>query len=561
MSMFGTARFTWTDTEEKLHTLNVPLQKVKPAVRLRRWVRESINFTNREVWYAGDGVYEIVAEIRYDENPQSLVELILAGLKGITITYYDGFSEHECEMVAPTADEFVAGFDDHQATQDWHRVEIRLRKTDGSAFTPSVFKNNLLFLLDPAQENVPSYTFTRSHTSGVSGRVVGSDGFLRTYEEDQPRIEWEWSNWDDVGLAPDVPGLLIESPARSNITLSDDLVNDWGVSAGTPSVSGGRPDPTGGVAAYTFEQDTDPPPPEGIEDPINGLSGAGVRSACFLVKENVFGAAGAGYFVVDSVAGTVLALTVNSYTNGRPNFGSLSAGNLLGVRPLNGGWWAAYAQTDSFMPNTVEHLILGPQTAQGSLDVFRAIFYDNPVPAYSILDAGQTRNAETYFAAFPHVPQAMCGLIDFRELEVPDWSSGSNQRLVHIGDASNNNPRLFITRDDNTDEYDITHTTDEDTVNVSLDINPQWGDRIQLVWRLFLDGSVQLHGRRQALGSTTWSTWSNGSQSSGLALASAWSAERLYLGSVGAGGRGSQLYHRVAIYGGSDKTLNALVEG
>lgn len=137
--LFGTTSFSWTDGGAQEHTLSVPLQKVRPSVRLRRWVRESIDYSTREVWYAGSGVYEIVAEIRYDDAPQSLVDLLLAGAKDITITYDDGTNTHACKLIDPATEAITPGFDDYQTAEDWHRIEIRLRKTDGSSFNATVF--------------------------------------------------------------------------------------------------------------------------------------------------------------------------------------------------------------------------------------------------------------------------------------------------------------------------------------------------------------------------------------------------------------------------------------
>lgn len=137
--LLGSATFTWTDGTGQTHNLRVPLQKVRPAFRGRRWVRESLDMTVREVWTTGY-VYEVVAEIRYEDAPQSLIDLLLAGWRGIAVTYNDGDgNSYACHLIEPSGDAVDAGWDDHQVALDEHRVEIRLRKTDGTAFNSAIF--------------------------------------------------------------------------------------------------------------------------------------------------------------------------------------------------------------------------------------------------------------------------------------------------------------------------------------------------------------------------------------------------------------------------------------
>ena len=137
--LFGTAEFTYTSGGAQTHTLAVPLQQVRPSVRQRKWVRESVNYATREVWYPSSGaVYEVVAVIRYDDSPQSLIDALLAGAQDITVTYDDGTTQHACKIIN-LPDEITVGFDDMQQSEDWHTFEIRLRKTDGSSFNATIF--------------------------------------------------------------------------------------------------------------------------------------------------------------------------------------------------------------------------------------------------------------------------------------------------------------------------------------------------------------------------------------------------------------------------------------
>ena len=136
--IFGTTEFTWTDSGAKTHTLAVPIQQVQPAYSIRQWTRTSISYVNRETWVAGFA-YEISGLIRYDDTPQSLIDLLLAGGRGLVVTYDDDTNQTACYMVAPVDRVVVAGFDAFQQSEDWHRMAIRLRRTNNAAFPSSVF--------------------------------------------------------------------------------------------------------------------------------------------------------------------------------------------------------------------------------------------------------------------------------------------------------------------------------------------------------------------------------------------------------------------------------------
>jgi len=135
---FGTTKFTWTDGGAKEHTLAVPLQQVRPSARLKKYERDSINGASHEVWSFGTGVYEVVGVIRYDDAPQSLIDLLLAGARGIAVSYYDDTNTHACYIIG-LPEVIDVGFDDDQIPLDEHKIEIRLRKTDGSAFASTIF--------------------------------------------------------------------------------------------------------------------------------------------------------------------------------------------------------------------------------------------------------------------------------------------------------------------------------------------------------------------------------------------------------------------------------------
>lgn len=429
-------------------------------------------------------------------------------------------------------------------------VSFELHETDA-------YSSPLLFSLHG--EAPGSYTFTRSHTSGVSGQFLDADGVLTTAAENILRRPWEYSA--DALLLPDLRSVLIESPAFTNIVSADDL-STWNTN-GTPVITGSIDDPAGGTGAYTVEDDTT----GGYEYifKVFTFTGDGVKTVVAIVRDNTFPTGQYQQVRVwdNTAAATRLALQITAWTAGEPTV-TAATGTYLGKRYVGNGYWAIYGQTTSMTAANTNWIDVAPgfTTVVGKLDVFRVNAYDSASPPWSILDASETKAAETFYESFPHVPQAMCGMDDFRELEVPDWTTegGANRRIWAIDTASSAAPRLTLDRQAGSDEYFIRHDTGGTPVTSSVDLNPSWGDRVQLFWWLFADGSVLIAGRKQALGSSTWSSITTGTQSGALALASAWSDERIYFGSVGATGRGSQLYYASVIVRDSGYDTDELLD-
>lgn len=431
-------------------------------------------------------------------------------------------------------------------------VSFELHETDA-------YSSPLLFSLHG--EAPGTYTFTRSHTSGVSGQFLDSDGVLTTAAENILRRPWLF---DAEEVLPDVRAVLIESPAFTNVNDEDDLTA-WTVDAGTPVITSGIDDPKGGTSAFTVEDDNGAAA-ERIVHAVT-FTGNAVKTVVWIVRENTHPSGTETVLALwdDTASAYRLRLLINdAWSGGEPSI-TESTGTLLGTHYLGNGWWAIVGQSTSVTATNTHELWIWPAlnaSSTGSIDVFRVNAFDSVSAPWSIFDASETKNAETFYANFTPVPQAMCGMVDFREFENPNFTleGGSSRCIAQIGDASGTAPRLFLFRTEAADTYKISHITSAGSVEVAIDLNPSWGDRVQLFWWLYSDGSVNIAGRTQALGSSTWSSITTGSQSSALALAAAWSDNRIYFGSVGSAGRGSALYYSTVIVRGSDYDTTELLD-
>ena len=137
--LFGKSAIFWSSTSDGDHTvlMRAPLRAVQPAVRLKTFVRESMDFSVREVTTVSTGVHEVVGTIRYEDAPQNVADMIQAGLSGTTLTWIPDMNDQERSWDvylisarrtgSMDADRGFPGFEEIS----W---QVRFRKTDGTPF-------------------------------------------------------------------------------------------------------------------------------------------------------------------------------------------------------------------------------------------------------------------------------------------------------------------------------------------------------------------------------------------------------------------------------------------
>lgn len=135
----GTASFTWTDGTTKNYKLSRPLDRLRYAVRQIHWTVDSLDLTQHQVMYVGAGIYELVADVRYDKDSTGISALLRAGARGITLTYKPNSTHagYACYLVSPQDPALLTELEDSYPAQR-NKVTVRLRRTNGSAW-PSTF--------------------------------------------------------------------------------------------------------------------------------------------------------------------------------------------------------------------------------------------------------------------------------------------------------------------------------------------------------------------------------------------------------------------------------------
>lgn len=130
--LLGNQYLKWMDDGPRVYPLRVPLQSRTPGHRQRRIVRESLDYSVRAVTVIGQGVHEISARIRYDENPELLVAMLVAGANGSVLYWFDGIREIPCSLIEPNGDLLRLLVEDEAKPDFEFTIELVLRLLDGT---------------------------------------------------------------------------------------------------------------------------------------------------------------------------------------------------------------------------------------------------------------------------------------------------------------------------------------------------------------------------------------------------------------------------------------------
>ena len=113
----GKARFVYTTTSSTgpvTVNLGTPLHELETDKQVRTFVAESVDYTQRSVVQIAGGQHTLAGDIRFHNNARELVDLIEAGRRGYTLTYYHTTTAagHACRLLDAdpvSADRDLAG--------------------------------------------------------------------------------------------------------------------------------------------------------------------------------------------------------------------------------------------------------------------------------------------------------------------------------------------------------------------------------------------------------------------------------------------------------------------
>lgn len=250
----GNAAMSWIDaddlTTERVLLLREPFREIRPAHAQSVFPADSLDFTQRQVFTVGEGVDELIVRVRYQDDPQGLLDLIKAGSKKRTITYIpdldDGDRRYACFLISPLSPTGL-GMDSDRGTQFGElEVELRLRKTDNTPFA-DVGKQDRLFSWR-AGGRMEEATYSRADVASYATiGAGGSYGTLTTAASGQARTHWmstESSNGPRT-----FPTLLLEDQRTNRVKDNRNLnTTNWAWN-GTGTLTTGQSDPWGGTNA------------------------------------------------------------------------------------------------------------------------------------------------------------------------------------------------------------------------------------------------------------------------------------------------------------------------
>lgn len=416
-------------------------------------------------------------------------------------------------------------------------------------------EDQLLFLLDPLRlgslaskrryvRELIKPTFTR----GSIGTASGRDGAPYTFAVDVPRIEYVDLDGDGVR---ETPGLLLEGQRTNLILRSEELNNATWIKENTPIVTDGAL-ALGCVTLSLVNKDT-----SGVLERIRQavtFTVDGTKAIRLLVKAGT-----SQYSSVQLYDGTVPAtrfITIITWAAGVPSFNT-TVGSVLKVTLLANGIYELLVQAPNVVAANSHTLFLNPasgitgfETAPTGTTYFGAVQAENgPFPSSYIKTTSATVTRSPDRLEYPYLagPQAMTILADFLERAHPNWVTpvgGGDPRIMQNSN-SGNTATFRLIKANTSDSYRFVYNATGTDWGSTVDLNPVFGDRIELRATLTSGGLGTLYGSKNG------ATEVAASPATAEALPAAWGLNVLNLGSVGAAGQGDILLLGLTIAVGS----------
>lgn len=231
-------------------------------------------------------------------------------------------------------------------------------------------------------------------------------------------------------------------------------------------------------------------------------------------------------------AGTVRESWFNLTTG---QFGTVNAGHTIRATAFASGWYRLTVEWGSGVGAGTPYIALALATADlitAYLGTASGLFLwglqfetDKPfcssyIPTTTI---AVTRGADSYSLPLTTPPQEMAGYVKF----VESGSAAASSRIFGVSNAADANARFVI---GSTPPYSVFHSNAVTSATSTLGAGPAAGDVVELLPRLFGDGSVDILQSLNGAASTA------GAQTAAVALAAAWSGPLVWLNSAGTAG-------------------------
>lgn len=491
------AAITWSSTGdtlvEHLHQLAVPLRRVQPAYSRSVYVSESLDRTVLETVTVGNGAYELVGQVIFDNNPQQLLELLKAGDSGRTLTYYPDLRDpnvnYPCRLIGPRGGSLLTDLDGQRGTMGDAAVELRLRPLTNPSttpFHPLDVASNVLFWLR-AGDTITGATFSRASVGRYAAAASG--GTDTSAASNRLRLHHVDTDRDRIR---DSVALLLEG-SRTNLVTTNAIGGGSWSNLNTPIVTTGVADPAGGTAAVTIEDDN----AATEEGRFIGVTytGNGTKAVSAFVKRGT--SATSVLLGRDATAGVVRGGVLATWTGGVPVLTGVAGGEVLfGPERYRDDYWrVGFAAAGHVAANTNRVQLYGSSFATAAA-IGTTTWYGpqaenaNTMSSYIVTTGStQTRSADVFTTPLTARPQALTVYVRFIEFGIV--REGAQRDVIQIGQGATG--ATFLLYVDAGGVFTAYVQNGSGTgVTSAAAVSPVYGDLVELSGALTADGRVQL---------------------------------------------------------------------
>lgn len=398
------AAITWssgTGTERVL-LLDVPLRDLRPGFTRTVFTAESLDKSDIQSITVGNGANELVGTVRYEDDPQGLMDMVAAGAANTTLTYIPQLSDpdlsYSVKLISPRdLSALNVQLDPQRSTFGEMSIELRFRQTDETAFTEAYDGNGTLFTYK-AGGSLADGTFSRADTATYASKGYGT---VTSAASGAARIHW--MDLDADGIR-ETPTLLLEGTSTNLIVQSQDLSTTW-TNGGTVLTSG-QSDPLGTTTAYSVNDDN-AAAAESVSITPTFTTDAVSKAISVFVKAGT--ATTSVINLRDVTAGADRLVVSLAWSNGVPTATASTGTHLATVRHIN-GWYRILARTTAVTvanTNTVFLYPAGTTVGDTGTCLFWGVQAENALnPTSYIPTAGGTDARTTDALTFPLVARA-----------------------------------------------------------------------------------------------------------------------------------------------------------
>lgn len=345
----GNAAITWTDTDdtmtERLLILREPLREIRAAHSQSIYPRDSLDMTQRVTFTVGIGADELVARVRFQDDPQGVIDLIKAGSKQRTLSYQPDMTDPDDSyavlLISPLSPTALTMDADHGAEYGDQEVTLRFRRTTQKPFAGVWTKDELFSFRGGGR--IQEGTFVRA---GTATYIDKGQGIVKTAQSGVARLNYV--DLDGDGFREEA-ALLLER-RRTNLVKRS---RNFGSTSSTPKSSAWTlttlTKTSGQVAPWSSASNayllTDSSTTVAGVARINWAANASTNAAFSCYVKQGSSAASGSKLVVDTTGGTAKITGVLTWSSGQPSVAWSPGVQTQSPKRFQNGYWRVFART------------------------------------------------------------------------------------------------------------------------------------------------------------------------------------------------------------------------